>query len=225
MLLNLNKEDIAKIKFFKSRRDFYLFFVFFGLILSNFGISLKEGEFSFFKDIKSKIQVKINYFEPPSTKDFFSNTVLEKYIAIVPLKELNGIWEGTFSLNKNSVFWTNQNFEKHYIYSLISFGPYGIYLKFNNPSTSISNKLSGLEVVQEDVQYDSVNIELANDKQINYWAKAHSKKWFEIVRGKILRINDNELFMEFQTTVYEKKIPIYAFRDRLVLRRVTNGKR
>ena len=223
MLLNLDKRRIMKIKYFKSWRGFYVLLAGFSLILGTLGLNLKESKESLLQNIKSKVKVKINYFESPNNKDFFSNTKLEKYIQILPLKELSGTWGGIFHLDKDSVFWINPNFEMQDVHRLITLGPYSIYLKFNNPSTSKSNKLSGLEIVQEDVKYDSVNIELANDKQISYWAKAHSKKWFEIIRGKILKVNDNELFMEFQTTVYEKKIPIYAFRDELVLKKVVGG--
>jgi len=84
--------------------------------------------------------------------------------------------------------------------------------------------LAGLEIIQEDVKYSSIKIDLANNKQINYWTKAKIKDWFQVIRGKIFRVDESHLFTVFQTTVYEDKIPIYAFKGKAVLMKVTGGK-
>lgn len=77
--------------------------------------------------------------------------------------------------------------------------------------------MTGLEIIQEGVKYSSVNIDLANDKQINYWTNARNKDWFQVIRGKIFRVNESELFTVFQTTVYEGKTAIYAFKGEAML--------
>ena len=89
--------------------------------------------------------------------------------------------------------------------------------------TAIENAAS-VEIIQKDVKYGRVNFDLANDKQINYWTNAKSRDWFQVVRGKIFRVNENQLFTVFQTTVYENKIPIYAFKGEAVLEKVAGGK-
>ena len=101
----------------------------------------------------------------------------------------------------------------------MNFGPYTISLKFN----LIDVVISGLEIIQEGVKYGSVNIDLGNDNQINYWTNARSKDWVQVVRGKIFRVNENQLFTVFQTIVYENKIPIYAFKGEAILEKVRDA--
>ena len=78
-------------------------------------------------------------------------------------------------------------------------------------------KTLGLEISQEDVKYELVNVSLLNGYQISYWTSARSLAWLEVIRGKIFKLSNNELFTKFQTTVYEGKIPIYAFKGEAVL--------
>ena len=174
-----------------------------------------------FDNSGSEIKVKVNYTENPNQVDFFSNNESEKYGAIGLPEKLEGIWSGNYTLSRESIFWVNPSLDNSHIYNSVDFGPYIINIKFNLIEKAI---LSGLEIIQKDVKYSSVNIDLANDKQINYWTKAKSKDWFQVVRGKIFRVNENQLFTVFQTTVYENKIPIYAFKGEAVLEKVISGK-
>ena len=167
---------------------------------------------------ESKIKVKVNYTENPNPIDFFfNNNEFEKYTEIGPHEKLDGVWIGNYALSQESVFWVNHSVEKSHIYNSVYFGPYTINIKFNLTDKEI---LSSLEIIQKDVKYSSINIDLANDKQINYWTKAKSRDWFQVVRGKIFRVNENQLFTVFQTIVYESKIPIYAFKGEAVLNRL-----
>lgn len=169
---------------------------------------------------ESKIKVKVNYTENPNQVDFFSGNEFEKYEEIGLPEKLDGIWSGDYTLNRESIFWVNPSLDNSHIYNSVDFGPYTISIKFD----LVEKVLSGLEIIQKDVKYSLVNINLINDKQINYWTKAKSRDWFQVVRGKIFRVNENQLFTAFQTTVYENKIPIYAFRGETVLMKVISGK-
>ena len=199
--------QFLKIKFFKSLYRLQLLIVF--ILLSNvtFGADFDNND-------EGKIKVKINYTENPNQADFFSNNEFEKYNGIGSYEKLDGIWSGNYTLNHESIFWINPSLDNRHIYSTVDFGPYTIGVRFNLIEEVV---LSGLEIIQKDVKYSSVNIDLANDKQINYWTKAESKDWFQVIRGKIFRVNENQLFTVFQTTVYENRIPIYAFRGEAVL--------
>ncbi len=183
----------------------------------SFGFGFKEAntEDSLNRS-EGKIKVKVNYTEGPNIKDFF-NTELGNYLGLGLPENLQGIWRGTYDLKKESVYWISPTIEKHILYRKIGFGPYNIKLKLNVNEKGV---LNDFDISQEDIGYRSVNIEWANDKQINYWAKANTKNWLEVVRGKILRVSNNELYTEFQTTVYESKTPIYAFNGNSVLQRV-----
>ena len=167
-----------------------------------------------FDNIESEIKAKVNYTENPNQTDFFSNKEFQKYNEIGPLEKLHGIWSGNYTLNDKSIFWVPPSLDNSHIYNSVDSGPYTISIKFNLTEKMI---LSSLEIIQKDVKYSSVNIDLANDKQINYWTKAKSRDWFQVVRGKIFRVNENQLFTVFQTTVYENKIPIYAFKGEAIL--------
>jgi len=191
--------------------------VFFLIISLNFGFSFKDNEpVSLLDSYKGKLKVKVNFTDSPHQKDFF-NTELDKYLKLGLPDGLRGVWKGTYELKHDSIYWTNSHIENAKLFKVINFGPYNISIKidFNK-----NGSLTDFDIGQEDIRYRSVNIEMANDKQINYWAKANSKNWLEIIKGKILRISDNELFTEFQTTVYENKIPIYAFNGSSVLQRL-----
>lgn len=218
MLLNLHKGKVIKIKFFKSLWESLFLSLFLAFYPAGITFGFKEVQpFGFLDGVKSKIKVKVNYLEGPSQAGFFTNTELDKYIDLGPFENLEDAWLGKYSLIQESIFWTNPNLNKYKIFNLIGFGQYDISLKFNLAS---DNRLSCLEIFQEGVKYGSVNIELPNNKQINYWTKATSSSWIEIIRGKIMRVNDEELFTEFQTTVYEERTPIYAFHGQSVLRRI-----
>lgn len=217
MLLKLVKAKLTKINFFKSLGDHFTLLVLCLIVLIlGSGFEFKGNSQSFLKDLESKIKVKINYTESPNKTDFFTKQETGNYLSFGNLGDLEGAWAGSYTLDKSSIFWTNPDLDSLKIYNSIKVGPYNIYLKFN---VQDENKLNSLIISQEDVKYDSVNLEIANDKQINYWAKAISSNWFEIVRGKIFKVSDNELFTIFQTTVYEKKIPIYAFQGVSLLKK------
>lgn len=193
----------------------------FVLIFNSFGLTLKTDKLIVgLKKIKNKIKMGINYSENPNQKDFFTNIGYEKYTSLGQYKKLAGMWSGTYDLSQSSIYWINSNLDNLEVFKLIDFRPYKIYLKFN---VLPDNKLSNFAISQEDVDYSSVNIDVVNDKQINYWAKAKSLNWLEIVRGKIFRLNESELFTVFQTTVYKGKIPIYAFRGEVTLRKEADG--
>lgn len=191
------------------------------LVFHGFGFKFKGGEpISVFKNFKSKIKVQVNYREGPNQSDFFTNTDLKEYEIIGSIRNLDGIWLGTYNLSRDSVYWINPQLDSSEFFKIIEFGPYDVYLKFKFDE---NNKLSALELKQKDIDYGPVNIGFANDKQINYWTKATTSNWLEIVRGKLFRMNNNELFTIFQTTIYEDKIPIYAFRGEFVLKKVESG--
>ena len=177
---------------------------------------LNSGFCSDFDDAEGKIKVKVDYTENPNQIDFFSNNEFRKYNEIGLPEKLSGIWSGSYTLSRESVFWVNPSLDDNSIQNSVDFGPYNISLKFNLIDNVI---LSGLEIIQKDVKYSSVKINLANEKQINYWTEAKSGDWFQVVRGKIFRVNESQLFTVFQTTVYENKTPIYAFRGKAFLSR------
>ncbi|MBI2996151.1 MAG: hypothetical protein HYY52_05530 [Candidatus Melainabacteria bacterium] len=177
--------------------------------LSTLGIGFKEEQ------SRSNIKAKINYLENPNKPDFFTSTEKNNYIELGNLTTLQGTWSGSFALDKSSIIWENHGTVKKNVYDLIKFGSYNILFNFYTHD----NKLSDLKILQDEIKYGFVNVEVFNKSQINYWTKATSLDWNEIVRGKIFRINDNELFTIFQTTVYENKIPIYAFRGEAILSR------
>ncbi len=178
--------------------------------LSNF--ALGAG----FDSPESELKVKVYYSENPNQADFFSSTEFDKYSEIGPYEKLDGTWSGNYTLDQESIFWTNPSLDNNHLYNSVDFGPYTIGIKFDLIEKTA---LSGLEIIQKDVKYSSVNFDLANDKQINYWTNAKSRYWFQVIRGKIFRVNENQLFTVFQTTVYENKIPIYAFKGEATLER------
>ena len=165
---------------------------------------------------KGKIKVKVNYTENPNQGDFFTSNEFEKYREIGSTEKLDGIWSGNYTLDRESIFWVAPLLDNNQVYDSIDFGPYGLNFKFNLIEKTI---LSSLEIIQEDITYSLVNIDIANDKQISYWTKAKNGDWFQVIRGKIFRVNENQLFTVFQTTVYEGKIPIYAFKGETILNR------
>ena len=221
MLLTLDKEKLRSDLIPIS--PFYLLVL---VIFLNFGFKLKESEpHSFLKELKNKLNVKINYYETPVQSDFFTSSENcekpEKCIGIGSVEELGNLWRGKYDLVKESIFWVNPSLSKNKIYNLIHFGPYEISFRFKLLG---EKRLSGVDVLQEGVKYYPANVEIANDKQINYWTKAMTENWLEIIRGKMFRKNEDELFTIFQTVVYEEKLPIYAFRGESVLKKSANGK-
>lgn len=206
-----------KIKFFKCLCIFICFLIFLAIFSGISGFTLKDSKLLLLKEsLINKIKANINYYDGPNQADFFTESELSKYFKIGQNEMLKGIWTGTYDLTENSVFWTNPKLDKVDIFKLIDLRTYILFFRFDN---TYKNRFPKLSVSQEDIDYGSVNIEQANDKQINYWTNAKSRNWVEIIRGKIFRLNDNELFTVFQTTVYERKIPIYAFRGEVVLRK------
>lgn len=209
MLLKIHKDFFSKIKFFKSIRIYFCLLGGFSLVFSSFGFRFKEGAPKSFINVKSKLKVKINYNENPNKPDFFTKTETAEFIDFGDFKDLDGIWTGSYSLNEGSIVWTNPNIsaeDSKRIFDLIYTGPYNIYLKF-----SLTDRLKELSISQENIQYNSINFEQVSNNQINYWAKASTKNWLEVIRGKVYRLKEDKLFTIFQTTVYEGKIPIYAF--------------
>lgn len=207
----------ANIKFFKSFQSIFCILSIITFIFCSFCFSFEESDSNHNKDEENQleqIKVRVDYTEIPNQASFFKNTKFEKYREIGETRDLTGIWTGTYNLKKSSVFWTRSNLESINILKSIDFRPYNVYLRFGSKDFE---RYPEMEISQEGVDYSSVNIKFANNKQINYWAKATSKNWLEVIRGKIMRLNENELFTEFQTTVYDGKIPIYAFRGEVVL--------
>lgn len=154
------------------------------------------------------------FTEGPNQADFFYNSYVNNFTELPGHVALEGTWTGTYYLDKASIFWVNSNLNKLDFYKLIEFGPYKINFKFVLNS---AKKISSLQIEQEDINYGFVNVDIKDKKQVNYWTKALNKNWVEIIRGKVHKINDNELFTIFQTIVYEGKIPIYAFRGETAL--------
>lgn len=204
MLLSLVKEIMKNHRYSKY------------LILISFNLALLLSILSAFCQVeeKSKLEVKVNYDESLNQPSFFTNTNISEYVEVGQVKKLKGLWSGNFQLTKKSIFWTNPKQDKNEIINSIRYGPYKIFLNFN---LGINDRLVSIDIGQEEVMYGSINVQLANKKQINYWATANSDKWFEVIRGKVFRVNKDKLFTVFQTTVYEKKIPIYAFEGIAVL--------
>ena len=181
-------------------------------------IFLLSFEFcSGFNNARGEIKVKVDYTENPNQANFFNNKEFERYKKIGQYEKLDGSWSGRYIVSRESIFWVNPTLDDNNIYNSVDFGPYSISLKFDLIDKAI---LSGLEIIQKDVQYGPVKINLANDKQINYWTEARNRDWVQVVRGKIFRANENQLFTVFQTTVYENKTPIYAFRGEAFLKRL-----
>lgn len=209
MLLSLVKETMKNHIFFK-----YLI-----LISINFVISMNILPAFCQIEEKSKLEVKVNYDETLNQPSFFTNTNLSEYVEVGQVKKLKGLWSGSFQLTKKSIFWTNPKLNKNEVVNRIKYGPYKIFLKFN---LGENDRLDSIDIGQEEVMYGSINVQLANKKQINYWATANTDKWFEVIRGKVFRVNKDKLFTVFQTTVYEKKIPIYAFEGISILEKANN---
>ena len=167
----------------------------------------------FLRNEKGELKVKIKYLESPNNPDYFKFDS-GKYLGFGGLSNLDGTWRGTYVLVKDSIIWTNPSLEKEKILEKTFFGPYEFFLNFKLDEKS---NVRNLEILQNDLKYSSANFELVKDKQINYWAKAIYKNWLEVVRGKIYKRGQEELFTQFQTTVYEEKIPIYAFAGEAML--------
>lgn len=204
-----------KIKFFKCLCVFICFVVFLVVFYSVSGFTLKDSKlFPLQENLIKRIKANINYYDGPNQADFFTESGLNKYLEIGQKEILEGVWTGTYDLTNKSIFWINAKLDKTEIFKLIDFHTYLLFFRFDN---TYKNKFPQLSISQEEINYGSVNIWKANPKQINYWTSAKSNNWIEIVRGKIFRLNENELFTVFQTTVYERKIPIYAFRGEVVL--------
>ena len=186
------------------------------MLIASFGFKLSKTQFlderlNFFK---VKLKIKVN--ETPNQPDFFTSPDIGQIPQFGEIKSLEGEWVGDYNLDPESIFWINPNLEKSKIVSSIKFGQYKIYFKFDYIE---SQKLTNLRIAQELIKYDFVNIEIVDKKQINYWAKALSNNWLEVVRGKIFTKRSGELITIYQTTVYEGGIPIYAFKGESLLSR------
>lgn len=214
MLLKEHKGKPAKIKYFKYSERFVIFVTLLVLISFSFGFSFKEGVLLAPLKPNNEIRVKVNYREGPNQEDFFTEDEIGHFIRLGGFEKLGGDWTGTYDLVQESVFWINPEIEKAKVLDIIKFGPYNIALKFNLVE---EKRLSNIQIIQEEVRYDPAIVQIVKDEQINYWTKARSKYWLEIVRGKIFRKDKNELLTVFQTTVYENKVPIYAFRGQAIL--------
>lgn len=162
----------------------------------------------------SKLEVKVSFDEDINNPSFFSNPNLSKYLEVGQVKKLKGLWSGSYQLTKKSIFWINPKLNKNEIINSIQYGPYKILLNFN---LGQDERLESIDIGQEDIMYGSINVGFANKKQINYTATANTDKWFQVIRGKVFRVNKDNLLTVFQTTVYEKKTPIYAFEGIAVL--------
>lgn len=198
-----------KIKKFKYLLRFLLFI---GIFCLSFLISFCLAyEKSFIRDSQGKLKVKVIYSDNPNEEDFFklSSEASQLFEKISSLQGLNGLWKGVYELDKNSIYWINSQINKYQVYRTVSFGTYNLHFQFVPDN---QNEINRLIISQDDIEYGPVNVELVEDKQVNYWTKATNGSWVEIIRGKCYRKKNNELFTVFQTTVYEEGIPIYAFR-------------
>lgn len=206
----------VKIKNFKCSEQILYCIILFLLVLNNQGFVFKESSSkSALKNTSAseRIKAKIHFSDMPNQSDFFTNSDLGKYSEIGNSEKLKGIWSGQYNLMSEAIYWFNPAINKNKIISLIDFKDYTLDLKIlPQDSRGLTLQLS-----QESVSYSSVNIAFENKRQLNYWAKLSADNWFEVVRGKIFRINEDELFTVFQTTVYEERTPIYAFNGEMVL--------
>lgn len=214
MLLKQDKEKALNIRLFKSLEKSVTYVTVLLLISSSFAFSFKGNRFLVPPD--KEIKAKVNFSDNPNQQDFFTSVESGQFINLGPYVLLEGVWSGSYELDPHSIFWINSSLDKLKIHNLINFGHYNIALRFNLQE---SKRLSSIEIVQEDVKYDPANVGFIKDSQINYWTKAKCKDWLEIIRGKIFRRNSNELLTVFQTTVYENKVPIYAFRGEALLKK------
>ena len=207
-----------KIKFFKSFCKFVFYLLIFIVFSKSYAFPLKGDKTPLYpeKGEKQKIKAGINFREGVVESDFYVNSDLNKYKGLGNSQLLAGIWFGYFKLLPSNVFWINPDLERGKILNRIEFGPYSVYLKLDADN---DGRKADLYIGQNDIEYSSVNIERVNDKQINYWAKAVTKNWDEAIRGKIFRTDESKLFTQFQTAVYEDKIPIYAFRGEVSLKK------
>lgn len=167
-----------------------------------------------------KLQVMINYDVVLAQPDFFSSDDLEKYSPIGQIKDLKGIWVGSYNLGKKSVYWINPHLDREKILRGIKLGKYKIFLNFNISESEAFSRLLSIDIVQKDIKYGSTGVQTPSDKQINYWTTAKTNNWFQVIRGKVFRINKTELLTIFQTTVYEGKTPIYAFEGVAVINKL-----
>ncbi len=168
----------------------------------------------------TKIELKLNYQENLYQPDFFFNDNQDKYLEIGQLKDIHGVWIGSFQLTDRSLYWINSKLDRNRVLRSVKYGPYKMGIQFE---TNLADNLIDLRIVQKEVNYESINFQIYNKKQINYWANVSSDKWYEVVRGKIFRVNQKELLTIFQTTVYEGKTPIYAFEGVAVLNKVKDS--
>ena len=206
---------MKRLYFFKPSFFDFIFVCFVVLTCLNLGFSQKQDISKADKRNQDNLKIKVNFNESPNKEDFFSeNNETRNYNQIIALQDLKGTWIGKYELIPKSIFWINQNPKKTFFLNSTYFGPYNIQFDF---ISSPGGNNSGLEIIQDDTKYKNVTFQLANDKQINYWADAVTKNWSEVIRGKIFKINDTELLCMFQTTVYENKVPIYAFNGDVVL--------
>lgn len=207
-----------KIKFFKSSFILAFYVLVFIVFTGNHAFSSKEDKNNdnSVKNQDQKIKTRINFLDGVVESDFYLNSYLNQYKNLGGSEVLLGVWSGYFNLLPSSVFWINPELERKEIFKKIEFGPYSLKLRFD---TSHDGREASLYIGQNDIEYSSVNIEKINEKQINYWAKAITNNWNEAIRGKIFRTDESKLFTQFQTAVYEDKIPIYAFKGEVSLKK------
>jgi len=168
----------------------------------------------------SRLQLMIDYDEALIQSDFFTGDDLKKYSPIGQINDLKGLWSGTYKLGRKSIYWTNPKLDKEKILSNIKFASYKIFLNFNVNDSENLPKLLSIDIVQKDIKYGSTGLQVLNEKQINYWTTAKIHNWVQVIRGKVFRINKNELLTIFQTTVYERKTPLYAFEGVAVINKL-----
>lgn len=219
-MLNRDKGKLRYIKYFQCCLSL-IFFNIFVMAVTTSAVFCKAGskyekKTYFLDEMKGKLKVKIHYREGPNSSSFFD--LSGKGLKLTDkLDELNGLWSGSYELEEKSIFWINPALLPNEVYKAVSFGPYGFYLNLN-----FDDKKNGeIEITQSDLKYGPVNFFVVNNEQINYWTCATNKDWTEIVRGKIYRSKPGSLYTVFQTTVYQDRIPIYAFQGESVLVRTT----
>jgi hypothetical protein len=217
-------KKIKLFKYFVLGLITYSIFTSFGKNCASFALDFQDVEFAFDEDepdkevTESKDLVKKSFSKGPNKADFFVNKINEKNILLGTLNNLSGKWVGQYSLANNSISWIGKEFSSDSVGRIENFGKNDFIINFNFDEIGSKNKFS---IIKHEQEFGQVNFQIVKDKQLNYWSKSVNNELVQVLRGKLIRKNENELVTVFQITAYQNNAPIYAFISQVLLKRTS----
>lgn len=190
------------------------------LFLNPVKSEIGEVEFAFDEDIPSEdSEVGVTNMvksELSSTKiisGFFEKDNLGKTIGLGESKNLNGLWVGDISFSNESIVWKSSNFKSSSNVNIFD---------LKNLNLNIASDTLYIQKIKIDLgnlKYGQINFQKVSDEKINFWSNTEYENKNYILRGKLVRITDNELFTVLLITVYDKNIPLYAVEGQSILKK------